>query len=197
MVCVEAITVEGLLKNLFNSDKPVFPVDCGVESLTCLFDTGADTPVFARGRETLLMYYPDAELINNMYFELHGFGVGVEQAEVFKIPKFAIKGDNGDYIQFNNLYIACCRRPEMKYPMILSATMFKHMDYGIFNRENKELWIKHDKAQYEVGCIRVKERMLKIYTYVQHEERLREINQPNPERRTKIMVNKNEIEVVT
>ncbi len=144
-----------LKKKLLNLyDKPSFELATRNElKLRCLFDTGADTPVFTLGDIILCKYFPDAQLQPDCTYMISGFGQGIETASVYKIPELVIKSDfDDDYIRFDNLYIASCSRPAIAYPFILSATMFSHMNYTIVNegQEAKCIKIQHEKSVYNI-----------------------------------------------
>ena len=71
--------MEYLLKKklLSLSDKPSFDLLIKNElKIRCLFDTGADTPVFTLGDDALCKYFPAAQLQNNLTYILSGFGKG-------------------------------------------------------------------------------------------------------------------------
>lgn len=149
--------MEKLRKKLSNkTDRPVFEIMAqnGTKKVRCLFDTGADIPVFTLGNEMLMLYFPDAVLYDNFYAEISGFGKGGEMATIYKIPNFKIQSDNdSDYIKYCNLFIACIEKESIKYPLILSATMFKHMNYYVDNLKagDKELTIYHMRTVYGTG----------------------------------------------
>lgn len=146
--------MEKLRKKLSNKmDRPIFEINApnGDKRIRCLFDTGADIPVFTLGQEMLVMYFPDAVLCENFYAEISGFGKSEEQALIYNIPNFIIQSDTDqDYIEFNNLFIACIDKESIKYSLVLSATMFKHMNYYIDNvrEEGKLLTIYHSRVNY-------------------------------------------------
>ena len=78
--------MEKLKKKLSNkTDRPVFEISAGnkTKSIRCLFDTGADIPVFTLGKEMLLLYFPNAVLQEQFYAEISGFGKGEEQASIY------------------------------------------------------------------------------------------------------------------
>lgn len=149
--------MEKLKKKLSNkADRPVFNVSAqnGMKEVRCLFDTGADIPVFTLGKEMLLLYFPNAILQENFYAEISGFGKGGEQALIYNIPNFKIQSDiDRDYIEFCNFFVACIEKESIKYPLILSATMFKHMNFYVdnLNEEGKELIIYHTRNVYGTG----------------------------------------------
>ena len=149
--------MEKLRKKLSNkADRPVFDITVqnGDKKVRCLFDTGADIPVFTLGSEMLMMYFPDAVLCEDFYADISGFGKSEEQALIYNIPNFIIQSDiDQDCIQFNNLFVACIEKANIKYPFILSATMFKHMNYYVDNlREgDKRLTVYHTRATYGTG----------------------------------------------
>lgn len=149
--------MEKLKKKLSNKvDRPILDINVqnGDKKIRCLFDTGADIPVFTLGHEILMMYFPDAVLCEDFYAEISGFGKSEEQALIYNIPNFIIQSDTDqDYIKFNNLFLACIDKESIKYPLILSATMFKHMNYYIDNmrEEGRQLTIYHSRVSYGTG----------------------------------------------
>ncbi len=164
-----------LKKKLLNvSDKPSFDMLIRNQlKMRCLFDTGADTPVFTLGDDALCKYFPDAQFEKELTYILSGFGKGSEEASVYKIPQFILKSDfDDDYIQFNNLYVASCFRPVLAYPFILSATMFGHMNYMIVNEGNdaKCIKIQHSKLLYNIGIVSSKldsTKLAKVYSFME------------------------------
>ena len=128
--------------------RPVIVVN---DHIYCLIDTGANTPVWTYGADTLIEEF-DAVEITGIKFVLSGFGKIAEETPVFQIPKLVLGDINGEYIEFHGMYIACTLRPTMVTPLILSATMFTHMNYMIRNLAVKgpTLEIEHEKNDYYV-----------------------------------------------
>lgn len=167
--------MEKLRKKLSNkADRPVFDINVkdGKKKIRCLFDTGADIPIFTLGREILMMYFPDAVLCEEFYAEISGFGKSEERAFIYNIPNFIIQSDiDENYIQFNNFFVACVNKVNIKYPLILSATLFKHMNYYVDNlREgDKQLTIYHTRVIYGTGLNSVsdkgRKRVIKYNSY--------------------------------
>ena len=165
-----------LKKKLLSSwDKPAFDLLIRDKlKIRCLFDTGADTPVFTLGDDALCKYFPDAQLQKELTYILSGFGKGSEEASVYKIPEFIIRSDfDDDCILFHNLYIASCFKPAIAYPFILSATMFSHMNYTIINegKEAKCIEIQHSKPVYNIGMVNSRldnTKLTKIYSFVEN-----------------------------
>lgn len=119
-----------------------------------------------------MLYFPDAILIDNFYAEISGFGKGEEQASIYKIPYFIIQSDSDkDYIEYCNFFVACIEKESIKYPLILSATMFKHMNYYVDNLKDgsKELTIYHTRTVYGTGINSVgrnkKKKVIKYNAY--------------------------------
>lgn len=162
-----------LKKNLDNtSDRPI--IYTGVANdmvIKCLIDTGADTPVWTSGERLFLKAFPDAELVDDILFELGGFGKESELVPVYKIPKFVIKSDyDTNIIVFNNLLVACYIKNSISTPLILSATMFKHTNYSIINigEDVPTLTINYSKREYEIGArFKNKRKLDKIYSFAQ------------------------------
>lgn len=66
-------------KLLHVSDKPSFDMLIRNQlKMRCLFDTGADTPVFILGDDALCKYFPDAQFEKKLTYILSGFGKGSE-----------------------------------------------------------------------------------------------------------------------
>ena len=162
-----------LKKNLDNtSDRPIIYTQvAGNMVIKCLIDTGADTPVWTSGETLFLRAFPDAELVENILFELGGFGKESELVPVYKIPKFTLKSDyDSNIIVFNNLLVACYIKNSISTPLILSATMFKHTNYSIINigKDVPMLIINYNKCEYEVGArFKDKRKMDKVYSFMQ------------------------------
>ena len=166
--------VHSLEKNLDNTkSRPAIYVEANDAKIKCLIDTGADTPVWTSGEELLLKAFPDAKLQKDLYFDLGGFGVGNEKVPVYKIEEFIIKSDYDDeYIVFKNLLVACCTRDRISYPMILSATMLKHINYSIINIGKRAplFKMKYSKREYEIRPIfknGANDILDKIYSFAQ------------------------------
>lgn len=162
-----------LKKNLDNkSDRPIIYTDAANDMvIRCLIDTGANTPVWTLGEQLFLKAFPDAKLVDDILFELGGFGKESEVVPVYKIPKFVIKSDyDNNIIVFNNLLIACYIKKTIGTPLILSATMFKHTNYSILNvgEDAPMLTINYSKTEYEIGLrFKNKNRLDKIYSFIQ------------------------------
>lgn len=169
-------------KLLSRYDKPVIVINApgSGREIYCLLDTGADTPVFTMGERNLKLFFPEAELVQGKIYELNGFGTGKETLPMYKIPNFKIESDYSDknensaedYIEFKELYIACCSRYTIGYPLVLSATMFSHMNYTIYNigKNERQMTIVHNKIIYNTG-IRVlssnNRQIQKMYSFAQ------------------------------
>lgn len=145
--------MESLSKIISNVDKkPTFSISTeSGDSVTCLFDTGADVPVFTKGEKVLLSLYPSAELVEGYSFEISGFGKDVEFVPLYRIPVFRIESDyDNTYIEFINLPIACCSKERIKSFFIVSSTMFSHTDYKVYNigNDSKKIRIWYDNNTF-------------------------------------------------
>ena len=132
-----------------NSARPIFKtITPSNKQLNCMLDTGADMPVWCGSEGLLKVMFPEAELTNKKFL-LSGFGRNPEVVEVYKIPNFFIRNERESLI-FQNLYIASSFGRNFGCDLILSATMFKHMDYAILNRDRSPsiLEITYDKDTY-------------------------------------------------
>ncbi len=95
------------------------------QDLVYLIDSGADTPVWCKGKEEFCDIYEDAERIP-VKFLLSGFGTGIDVVDVYKIPVFELT-DGVNSIHFQNLVVAITDRPEMDLDMVLPVSIFRHM----------------------------------------------------------------------
>lgn len=93
--------------------------------LTYLIDTGADTPVWCKGKDELIDVFPQADKIDSKFL-LGGFGKEPELVDVFRIPQFVLT-DGDASIVYRNLILAVTDRPSMGVDFILPASIFNHM----------------------------------------------------------------------
>ncbi|MBQ7678378.1 MAG: hypothetical protein IJT34_00820 [Butyrivibrio sp.] len=126
--------------------------------LTCLIDSGADTPVWTKGAERLCRFY-NAEKVMGKKFLLSGFGNGYEIIDVYKVSDVDLIGvdKNGteDKITFINLIVGCTTRPSMIADLILPNTAFSHMNLILRNLDVQYpiVEVEHDKTDYYVNPI--------------------------------------------
>lgn len=131
------------------SAKPVFTtITSADKQIKCMLDTGADMPVWCGSEGLLKIVFPKAQLADKKFL-LSGFGRKPEIADIYTIPEFIIKGEN-ESLTFQNLYIASSFGRNFGCDLILSATMFKQMDYAILNRkrDTSVLEITYDRDVY-------------------------------------------------
>lgn len=105
--------------------------------------------------EFVISCYKDNKKISyERTIEESGFGRKPEMTEIYKIPEFIIKaGEEG--LTFQNLYMASSFGRNFGCDLILSATMFRHMDYSILNRKKEMsiLEITYDRDIYYTQLI--------------------------------------------
>ena len=130
------------------------PVVLLEKDVTCLFDTGADIPVWTQGSEALKKVF-SAEKIKGKKFLLSGFGKEPEIVGAYRISDLVLKGEDEDRVVFKSMTIACTLRPYMVASLILPATAFSHMNYMIRNIEvdNPVVEIYHTKIEYSVSPV--------------------------------------------
>lgn len=123
------------------------------EDLTCLIDSGADTPVWTQGSTRLEESF-QASLVTDKKFILAGFGTGHEVVDVYHIQDLCLKGKEGQII-FKDITVACTERPGMVADLILPATAFAHMNYKVCNLgvEYPVVQIEHERDEYYVSPI--------------------------------------------
>ena len=130
------------------------PVVMVGKKVTCLIDTGADTPVWTRGSKALRKEFK-AERVEGKVFILSGFGKESEVVDVYNVSDVELKNEAGEKIVFKNLTVACTSRPNMIASLILPSTAFSHMNYMVRNMdvESPVLEIEHKKDEYYVNPI--------------------------------------------
>ena len=138
------------LEILTGYTRPVFSLK---NNITCLIDTGADTPVWTQGVERLKDAF-EVELVMGKKFFLSGFGTGHEVVDVYKVSDLELSGA-GEKIVFKNMVVACISRPSMVADLILPNTAFDHMNLILRNLdvENPVVEIEHRKEEYYVNPI--------------------------------------------
>lgn len=137
------------IKLATNYTRPV--IDVG-KHITCLIDTGADTPVWTQG-STPLVKLLSAKKIPGKHFVLSGFGKTPEIVDVYEIPELKLVDESGkDEILFKDMVVACTSRPNMIANLILPATVFSNMNYLIHNVgiTVPKIEIEHDKKEFYV-----------------------------------------------
>lgn len=142
-------------KKMVKGEKPAIMLESETgDELTCLFDTGANIPVYTSGMYELLDVFPSAVKIDDAVACLSGFGKGFNTADLYRIPRLAINSnDSLEKVEFINLVIAYLKRADFNFDMILSSTMFKHINYTICNYgENRgNLVLEYEKAAYHIA----------------------------------------------
>ena len=106
--------------------------------LPALIDTGAVIPVFSMFPPIIEKFF-DAKLILPNKF-IGGFG-GLEEGAVYSIPEFKI----GELI-FKNFEVFVPTEPRLKFPLLLSATLFYGTDYE-FDTINEKFIVRMQDTQ--------------------------------------------------
>lgn len=163
------------LKVLEGYTRPVISIG---DDVTCLIDTGADTPVWTQGAEILEDVFK-AELVNCKKFILSGFGKEAEIVDVYRIFDVELRGMDSDRVIFKSMIVACTKRPSMIASLIIPATAFSKMNYTIRNVGVKEpiVQIEHDKEEYAVGSFfnnRDDRFIERVYSFANEEKGYRE-----------------------
>ena len=92
-------------------------------NLSALIDTGAVIPVFSIDPDIIAKYFETKLILKDG--SISGFG-GDERGSVYSIKNFKI----GDLI-FNDFEVFVPHEPRLKFPFLLSATLFYGMSYEI------------------------------------------------------------------
>ena len=130
------------------------PVVSLADDVTCLVDTGADTPVWTQGSESLQKLFSAKQVLGKKFL-LSGFGKDPEIVDVYNVSDVILTGENGEKIVFKNLTVACTSRPSMVAYLILPATALSHTNYTIRNVgvDTPVIEIEHEKDEYFVNPI--------------------------------------------
>ena len=99
-----------------------------ISGLPALIDTGAAIPVFSIYPNLLEKAF-DAKLVYDNKF-VSGFG-GRDAGAIYEIKNFSI-----GKLHFNNIEVFVPNKPKLKYPLLLSATLFHGVKYEIDTIDN-------------------------------------------------------------
>jgi hypothetical protein len=140
------------LNTKLNSSRPIITLTINRHEFRCLFDTGAEVPVFCVGEQIFLDTFKDAKCFKNS--SISGFGKNSEKSVIYDIPIFCLSDSAGNCITYEKFKINVISKPSMPCDIILSASMFSKMrlifdNYG----ESHELIIQSPKQNYGVGYL--------------------------------------------
>lgn len=138
------------LEVLSGYTRPVFSLK---DNITCLVDSGADTPVWTQGAERFMDVF-QVEKVEGKKFLLSGFGVGYEIVDVYDVKDLALSGE-GEEVVFKSITVACASRPAMVADLILPNTAFNHMNLTLRNLDvdYPVIEIEHQKKDYYVNPV--------------------------------------------
>lgn len=94
-----------------------------IYNLPTLIDTGSVIPVFSIFPSIFEKYFETKLILEN--YSIEGFG-GEERGSVYSIKNFEI----GE-LTFKNFEVFVPREPRLKFPFLLSATLFYGMEYTV------------------------------------------------------------------
>ena len=126
-------------------------------NLPTLIDTGSVIPVFSIYPSILEKYFEIKLILENESIE--GFG-GKERGSVYSIKNFEI----GDLI-FNDFEVFVPREPHLKFPFLLSATLFYGMEYTVDTINNNFIVRMKDEQNLERD-FKIKSLRNKLYPQV-------------------------------
>lgn len=108
----------------------------------CLFDTGANFPVWCTGPDSLQVQYPDAYIDKDAKAIIKGFGGDGTISDVYCIPLLTLS-DGKDNLCIKNLWVAVCKR-DFECDLILNYPLFNLSNISIktFTKRNEMHRIK-------------------------------------------------------
>ena len=136
-----------------NYQRPVIEI----YNLPTLIDTGAVIPVFSIVPAIFEKYF-DTKLILKDGF-ISGFG-GEERGFVYSIKNFEI-----GKLNFKDFEVFVPREPRLKFPFLLSATLFYGMEYT-FDTVNGNFIVKMNDEQNLEREFKIKELNGKLYPQI-------------------------------
>ena len=110
-------------------------------NLPTLIDTGSLVPVFSMYPEIFQKYFDSKLIMENRV--IGGFG-GNEAGAVYSIKNFKI----GE-LNFNNFEVFVPIEPKIKFPFLLSATLFHGMNYEVDNLNSRFVVRMKDEQKLE------------------------------------------------
>ena len=126
-------------------------------NLPTLIDTGSVIPVFSIYPPILEKYFEIKLILENESIE--GFG-GKERGSVYSIKNFKI----GELI-FNDFEVFVPHDPHLKFPFLLSATLFYGMEYTVDTINNNFIVRMKDEQNFERD-FKLKELHGKLYPQI-------------------------------
>lgn len=143
--------------NLY-STRPIFRARINGVVTTCMLDTGADMPVFCKGKELFEEWTKDIDGVSPFAESLiGGFGKAAEDVVLYHIPIFHFS-DGKNNITYREMKIAVMLKPQIPCDVIISASMLMKMKYTIDCQGMQHfLTIEAMKQIYGVGYYKTKE----------------------------------------
>ena len=126
-------------------------------NLSTLIDTGAVIPVFSIVPAVFEKYFESKLILENRF--IGGFG-GEERGSVYSIKNFQV----GELI-FNDFEVFVPDEPRLKFPFLLSATLFYGMKYT-FDMINNNLIVRMKDEQKFEREFKIKELNGKLYPQI-------------------------------
>ena len=136
-----------------NCERPIIEL----YNLPTLIDTAAVIPVFSIDPDIIAKYFETKLIVNDGFIE--GFG-GYERGAVYSISEFKI----GE-LTFKNLEVFVPHEPRLKFPFLLSATLFYGMEYA-FDTINGNFIVRMTDEQNFERDFKLKELRGKLYPQI-------------------------------
>ena len=126
-------------------------------NLPALIDTGAVVPIFSIYTELLEKYFKTKKILEDT--SVGGIG-GSANGSVYSIAEFKI----GELI-FENIEVFVPRKPAIRFPISLSASLFRGMDFE-FDRINEKFIVRMKDDQNLKRDFKLKKIRSQIYPEV-------------------------------
>ena len=130
--------------------RQIFEYQIGKNTVTMLYDSGAQIPVWCSGKRVFLKTFPDAKLLD-LKCKVTGFGKEPEEGDVYEIPLFELSDDTVSF-QIKNLLVVELPKLYTGFNMIISETMLSKTDTTTIRRNGRILQISFDNLSRPFEC---------------------------------------------
>lgn len=140
----QVVQVSFDVKGMNGDLRPIFSCKIGAQKVVIMFDSGAETSVWAFPIQLLLETFPNAFKLNAK-FPITGFGQGVEMADMWNVGDLVLKGRGGS-VTIKDFCVAVMPEKRFNATLILSMGIFSKSDILFsYSGNNKYIVFKCNK----------------------------------------------------